>query len=65
MSMLSFDEVGLLLDDMAEEFPPEFFDELNGGVALPICKCAVATNSIVAAWSTCKRRFCCPDPTPE
>ena len=22
MSMLSFDEVGLLLDDMAEEFPP-------------------------------------------
>ena len=34
MSMLSFDEVGLLLDDMAEEFPPEFFDELNGGVAL-------------------------------
>lgn len=34
MSMLSFDEVGLLLDDMAEEFPPEFFGELNGGVAL-------------------------------
>ena len=34
MSMLSFDEVGLLLDDMAEEFPPEFFDELNGGGAL-------------------------------
>ena len=34
MSMLSFDEVGLLLDDMAEEFPPEFFDALNGGVAL-------------------------------
>lgn len=34
MSMLGFDEVGLLLDDMAEEFPPEFFDELNGGVAL-------------------------------
>ncbi len=34
MSMLSFDEVGLLLDDMAEEFPPEFFEALNGGVAL-------------------------------
>ena len=34
MSMLSFDEVGFLLDDMAEEFPPEFFDQLNGGVAL-------------------------------
>ncbi|MGN8967029.1 metallopeptidase family protein [Intestinimonas sp. HCP28S3_D6] len=34
MTMLSFDEVGLLLDEMAEEFPPEFFEELNGGVAL-------------------------------
>ena len=34
MSMLSFDEVGALLDDMAEEFPPVFFDELNGGVCL-------------------------------
>ena len=32
--MLSFDQVGLLLDDMAEEFPPEFFQELNGGVCL-------------------------------
>lgn len=34
MTMLSFDEVGLLLDEMAEEFPSEFFEELNGGVAL-------------------------------
>ena len=34
MSMLSFDEVGRLLDDIAEEFPPEFFNGLNGGVAL-------------------------------
>ncbi len=34
MTMLSFDEVGLLLDEMAEEFPPEFFEKLNGGVAL-------------------------------
>ena len=34
MSMLSFEQVGLLLDDMAEEFPPEFFQELNGGVCL-------------------------------
>ena len=32
--MLSFDQVGLLLDDMAEEFPPEFFQELNGGACL-------------------------------
>ena len=32
--MLSFEQVGLLLDDMAEEFPPEFFQELNGGVCL-------------------------------
>ena len=34
MSMLTFDEVGALLDDMAEEFPPVFFNELNGGVYL-------------------------------
>ena len=32
--MLSFEQVGLLLDDMAEEFPLEFFQELNGGVCL-------------------------------
>ena len=34
MGMLTFDEVGALLDDMAEEFPPVFFNELNGGVCL-------------------------------
>ena len=34
MSMLTFDEVGALLDDMAEEFPPVFFNELNSGVCL-------------------------------
>ena len=34
MSMLTFDEVGALLDDMAEEFPPVFLNELNGGVCL-------------------------------
>ena len=34
MSMLTFDAVGALLDDMAEEFPPVFFNELNGGVCL-------------------------------
>lgn len=32
--ILSFDETGALLDDMAEEFPPEFYEELNGGVLL-------------------------------
>jgi len=32
--MLSFDEVGDLLDEMAEEFPPEFYESLNGGIAL-------------------------------
>ena len=31
--ILSFDEAGALLDEMAEEFPPEFYDELNGGIA--------------------------------
>ncbi len=32
--VLSFDEVGELLDEMAEKFPPEFYDELNGGICL-------------------------------
>lgn len=32
--MLSFDEVGNLLDGLAEEFPPEFYAELNGGICL-------------------------------
>ena len=32
--ILSFDEVGELLDEMAEEFPPEFYRDLNGGVCL-------------------------------
>jgi len=32
--MLSFDEVGELLDEMAETFPEEFFRELNGGISL-------------------------------
>ena len=32
--ILSFDEAGALLDEMAEEFPPEFYDELNGGISL-------------------------------
>lgn len=32
--MLSFDRAGALLDEMAEEFPPEFYQELNGGVLL-------------------------------
>jgi hypothetical protein len=32
--MLSFDEVGELLDEIAEEFPEEFYRELNGGILL-------------------------------
>ncbi len=32
--MLSFDEVGDLLDALAEEFPQEFYAELNGGISL-------------------------------
>ena len=32
--VLSFDEVGEILDGMAEQFPPEFFQELNGGILL-------------------------------
>ena len=32
--ILSFDEVGDLLDQMAEEFPEEFYRDLNGGISL-------------------------------
>ena len=32
--VLSFDEAGALLDEMAEEFPPEFYEALNGGILL-------------------------------
>ena len=31
---LSFDQAGDLLDEMAEEFPQEFYAELNGGISL-------------------------------
>ena len=31
---LTFDEVGALLDDFADTFPPVLFEELNGGVNL-------------------------------
>lgn len=31
---LTFDEVGTLLDEMADRFPEALFDELNGGVNL-------------------------------
>lgn len=34
MVELTFDEVGALLDEMAEGFPPVFFTELNGGILL-------------------------------
>lgn len=32
--ILSFDEAGDLLDEMAEEFPEEFYQDLNGGISL-------------------------------
>ena len=32
--ILSFDQVGDLLDEMAEEFPKEFYQDLNGGISL-------------------------------
>ena len=32
--ILSFDQVGDLLDKMAEEFPEEFYQDLNGGISL-------------------------------
>lgn len=31
---LTFNQVGELLDEMAEQFPPVFFEELNGGIFL-------------------------------
>ena len=32
--MITFEEVGAILDEMAEELPIEFYRELNGGVVL-------------------------------
>ena len=32
--ILTFDQAGELLDQMAEDFPPEFYRDLNGGVCL-------------------------------
>ena len=32
--MISIDEVGEMLDIIAEELPHEFFEDLNGGIAL-------------------------------
>lgn len=32
--MITFDQAGDLLDEMAEAFPPEFYQDLNGGIAL-------------------------------
>jgi hypothetical protein len=32
--MISFDQMGDWLDEMAERFPPEFYRELNGGILL-------------------------------
>ena len=37
--LLSFDLVGEILDELAEAFPPEFYQDLNGGISLlPECK---------------------------
>ena len=32
--MLTFDQVGDLMDELADEFPPAFFDGLSGGIQL-------------------------------
>ena len=32
--MFSFDEIGEILDEVAEEVPEQFFERLNGGVSL-------------------------------
>lgn len=32
--MITFDEMGDWLDEIAEQFPPEFYRELNGGILL-------------------------------
>ena len=32
--MISFDEMGDWLDEIAERFPQEFYQELNGGILL-------------------------------
>ncbi len=32
--MIAFDEMAALLDEIAEEFPKEFFKELSGGIVL-------------------------------
>jgi hypothetical protein len=32
--MITIDEAQLMLDEIAEELPPEFFKELNGGILL-------------------------------
>jgi len=32
--MITFDEVGEILDELAEELPEEFHQELNGGIVL-------------------------------
>ena len=34
MDILTFDQAGDLLDELAEEFPPEFYEDLNGGISL-------------------------------
>ena len=33
-NMLTFDELGVMLDEIAEEIPQDFYRELNGGIIL-------------------------------
>ena len=33
-NMISIDEMQIMLDDIADSFPQEFFEELNGGIVL-------------------------------
>ena len=32
--ILTFDETGAILDELADSLPPDFYRELNGGVSL-------------------------------
>ncbi|MEL7655930.1 MAG: metallopeptidase family protein [Bacillota bacterium] len=34
MAMIAFDEVGIMLDEIAAELPQAFYKELNGGIIL-------------------------------
>ena len=47
MNMISFEETGLILDEIADEMPDDFYRELNGGIILlPETKTHPGNNSI-------------------